>query len=133
MFLLDTNICIYWLKGTYPGIGRRLRALSPDQVAVPAIVQAELYLGARKSMAREKVMAAVEAFLAPLDVVPFGSEEARQYARIRAEAEAAGKPIGPNDLLIAATALARGATLVTHNAREFSRVAGLAIEDWTVG
>lgn len=132
MFLLDTNICIYWLKGTYPNIGRRMRALSPDQVAIPSIVQAELYLGAYKSLSREKTTAIVEAFLAPLTIVPFGSAEARQYARIRGEAELAGKPLGPNDLLIAATTLARGATLVTHNVREFSRVAGLQIDDWTV-
>lgn len=132
MFLLDTNICIYWLKGTYPNIGKRLRSLSPDQIAIPSIVQAELYLGAQKSFTREKTMATVEALLAPLTVIPFGSAEARQYAHIRAEAEAAGKPIGPNDLLIAATTVAQGATLVTHNVREFSRVAGLQIEDWTL-
>lgn len=133
MFLLDTNICIYWLKGMYPNIGRRMRALSPDQVALPAIVEAELRLGAYKSLTREKTTAIVEAFLAPLTIVPFGSTEARVYARIRGEAEAVGKPIGPNDLLIAATALSRGATLVTHNVGEFSRVAGLQIEDWTTG
>jgi tRNA(fMet)-specific endonuclease VapC len=132
MFLLDTNICIYWLKGTYPNIGRRLRALSPDQVAIPSVVQAELFFGACKSLSREKTTATVEAFLAPLTIIPFGSAEARQYARIRAEAESAGKPIGPNDLLIAATTLAQGATLVTHNVREFSRVAGLQLEDWTL-
>ncbi len=132
MFLLDTNICIYWLKGTYPNIGLRLCALSPDMVAIPSIVQAELYLGAYKSLSREKTTAIVEAFLTPLTIVPFGPAEARQYARIRSEAEWAGKPIGPNDLLIAATALACGGTLVTHNVREFSRVAGLQIDDWTV-
>jgi tRNA(fMet)-specific endonuclease VapC len=131
MYLLDTNICIYLLKGTFPSLRHRLAAHPPALVGVPSIVKAELYLGAYKSSRRESTLAVLDAFLAPLQVLPFGDEESMHYARIRAEAEIEGKPIGPNDLLIASTALARGSILVTHNVREFSRVRGLLWEDWT--
>ncbi len=131
MYLLDTNICIYLLKGAFEPLKARFAGNPPSKIGIPAIVKAELYLGAYKSMRREATLAVLDAFLAPLRILPFGDEESIFYARIRSEMEAEGKPIGPNDLLIASTALAQGAVLVTHNTREFSRVRGLAWEDWT--
>ena len=74
--------------------------------------------------------ARLETLLRSLPILPFGEAEARAAARIRADLETVGKPIGPHDVLIAATALAHGATLVTHNLREFRRVKGLLVEDW---
>lgn len=131
MHLLDTNICIYLLKGMFPALRERLARHTPSDIGIPAIVKAELYLGAYKSQKREATLTVVDAFLAPLRILPFGDEESVVYARIRSEMEAEGKPIGPNDLLIASTALARGAMLITHNTREFNRVRGLQWEDWT--
>lgn len=132
MHLLDTNICIYHLKGTFPNLKTRLASHSPATVAIPAIVKAELYFGANKSQNKEKTLKALDAFLAPMAIIPFGDEESILYARIRADMETKGHSIGPNDLLIAATALARGAVLVTHNVKEFKRVNGLVWEDWTL-
>jgi tRNA(fMet)-specific endonuclease VapC len=132
MHLLDTNICIYLLKGTFPALKMRVESHSPSTIAIPAIVKAELYFGANKSQSKAKTLKVLDAFLAPLPIIPFGDEESIFYGRIRADMEAEGQPIGPNDLLIAATALARGAVLVTHNVKEFQRVKGLVWEDWTV-
>jgi tRNA(fMet)-specific endonuclease VapC len=131
MHLLDTNICIYLLKGTFPALKTRLESRSPSTIAIPAIVKAELYFGANKSQSKEKTLKVLNAFLAPLPIIPFGDDESIIYGRIRAEMESEGLPIGPNDLLIASTALARGATLVTRNVKEFQRVKGLVWEDWT--
>ena len=110
----------------------RYSAHPPSAFGIPAIVKAELYLGAYKSQRREATLAVLDAFLAPLSILPFGDEESVVYARIRSELEFEGKPVGPNDLLIASTALARGAILITHNAGEFKRIRGLQWEDWTV-
>ena len=130
-FFLDTNICIYALKGRYPSIADRLRASLPAAIKVPSIVNAELLFGAHKSDRPRGTVDAVHAFLSPFEIVPFGDDAASCYATIRAALEKRGKPVGPNDLVIAATVLAHRGTLITHNVREFQRVAGLSIEDWT--
>lgn len=131
MYALDTNICIYLLKGSFPALRERFEMRSPSEIAVPSIVKAELLLGAYKSSKRDHTLKILDAFLAPLRILPFGDEDAIFYARTRSELEAKGAIIGPNDLLIAATVLAHGAILVTHNVTEFKRVNGLAWEDWT--
>ena len=130
-FFLDTNTCIYALKGAYPALGREMAGRAPQTIRVPSLVQAELLYGAEKSRQRKKVLAALGAFLAPLQIVPFCSRSAVHYARIRAELERRGTPIGANDLIIASTVLANHGTLVTHNTGEFGRIDGLAMEDWT--
>jgi tRNA(fMet)-specific endonuclease VapC len=131
-YLLDTNICIYLLKGSFATLRNRFATHPPSDVGIPAIVKAELYLGAYKSQRRESTLTVLDAFLAPLRILPFGDEESVVYARVRAELESEGKPVGPNDLLIASTALARGAVLVTRNTGEFRRIRGLQWEDWTI-
>jgi len=93
-------------------------------------VEAELLFGARKSQRVAENLHAVRTLLKSLVIVPFGSAAADQYSHIRSELEADGRIIGPNDLLIAATVMAEGGTLVTHNTDEFSRVRGLHLEDW---
>ena len=130
-YFLDTDHCIYALKGTYPAIGERLAEQRPQDIRIAAIVQAELLLGAEKSQRRRRTLEAVEAFLAPFAIVPFDEAAARAYAAIRAKLEHKGAPIGPNDLILAATVLAAGGVIVTHNLREFRRVTGLPVEDWT--
>lgn len=129
-YCLDTDICIHAMKGSYPNIARRFGQSEPADFGVPAIVCAELLLGVLKSKAPGRTRTIVETFLAPLEMIPFDRIDAKHYADIRNDLEAKGTPIGPNDLLIAATARARRLTLITHNTNEFRRVTGLAIEDW---
>jgi len=129
-YFLDTNICIYALKSTFPKIQERMEDLSPSDIAIPSMVKAELYYGALKSQTKNKVLSALDKFLSPFEIIPFGDMEIMAYAKIRANLEKVGKIIGPNDIIIAATALSHGATLVTHNIREFERVQDLLLEDW---
>ena len=128
--LLDTNVCIRILNGSSPPVVARLRELDPGDVAMSAIVRAELAYGARKSRHVAANLRLVEAFCEPLVCLPFDKRAAGVYGEIRADLERLGQPIGPNDLLIAATALANSLILVTHNVSEFERVPGLRIEDW---
>lgn len=130
-FFLDTNICIYALRGRFPGIERRLRQSVPTSIKIPSIVKAELLFGARKSARRQRTLDLLEQFLLPFEVMGFDDRAAACYSEIRFDLERRGKPIGPNDLVVAATVLADGGTLVTHNVREFSRIRNLVVDDWT--
>ena len=96
------------------------------------MVKAELLYGARRSQRIEANLQLLKTFFAPLQSLPFDDDCAEYYGRIHADLLTQGKPIGPNDTLIAAIARAHGATLITHNSSEFSRVAGLRLEDWEV-
>lgn len=129
-FLLDTNVLVHLIRRRPPGLLARLRAVDIAAVAVSAITVAELEFGAAKSARPDENRAALAALLAPLRVEPFDERAARAYGAVRAELEWAGTPIGSMDLLIAAHALALGATVVTSDEREFRRVAGLAVENW---
>jgi tRNA(fMet)-specific endonuclease VapC len=129
-FLLDTDTCIYALKRER-GVLERLLAHSPAEIAVSVITEAELRTGAAKSDAAAKTSRLVENFLRPLTILDFVSTDAPTYAQVRAKLERAGKPIGPLDTLIAAHAVARKLTLVSNNRKEFGRVPGLAIENWS--
>jgi tRNA(fMet)-specific endonuclease VapC len=126
-FLLDTNAVIATLKG-HPGFLSRLRGSRPQDCAISAIVAHELYFGACRSARRDQNLARIDALRFP--VLEFDREDARTAGEIRAALAAAGTPIGAYDVLIAGQALARGLTLVTHNRREFQRIAGLRVEDW---
>ena len=132
-FCLDTNTCVDAMKGTWPEMAERFRQHIPEDIGVPAMVRAELLLGAMKSRNPGRTSELVEAFLAPFDLLPFDRAAAGHYADIRHQLENMGEPIGPNDLVIAATARSRNLTLVTHNLSEFTRVPGLATEDWATG
>jgi len=130
MYLLDTNACIRIMKGISPRLAERLRFVPRTQVRLSSVVKAELIYGARKSGRIADNLRVLEEFFGTVASLPFDDRCAEEYGLIRAELERAGTPIGPNDVLIAATARAHGAVLVTHNVREFSQVAGLRIEDW---
>jgi len=129
-YCLDTDTCIHAMKGTFSNIGRMFKQSEPSDFGIPAIVRAELLLGVLKSKDPDSTRSIVETFLHPLEVIPFDQADAKHYADIRHDLEAKGTPIGPNDLLIAATARARHLILITHNTSEFGRVTGLLIEDW---
>lgn len=130
MWLLDTNICIYLIKKRPQRLLARLRETDIERVSVSAITVAELQYGVAKSARPEQNALALGALLAPLRVEPFDDTAATVYGAVRAGLERAGTPIGSLDLLIAAHALALDRTLVTNNAREFERVAGLRVENW---
>jgi tRNA(fMet)-specific endonuclease VapC len=129
-FLLDTDTCIFALKHN-EAVLRRLLASDRSEVAVSVITEAELRTGAAKSASAAKTLRAVENFLMPIEIVDFVSADAASYATIRAKLERAGTPIGPLDTLIAAQAVARKLTLVSNNEREFRRVSGLRVENWS--
>ena len=131
MVYLDTDICVFALKNRFPSIQARLQTYPPNRVKIPAIVKAELLLGAEQSRDPIAAHRVVEAFLRPFDIIPFCDRCAIVYAHIRADMERRGLSIGPNDLLIASTVLGNQGILVTHNTKEFGRIAQLALEDWT--
>lgn len=130
-FLLDTDTCIYALR-QHAAVLRHLLAQSPQDIAVSVITEAELLTGAAKSAQPGKTQRHVESFLGPLTILEFTSDDAGSYAGVRAKLERAGTPIGPLDTLIAAQAVARKLVLVSNNQREFGRVSGLHIENWTI-
>lgn len=131
MLILDSNTISYYFRGD-PHVVPCMQALSPADLGVPAIVEYELrygllHLGPAAAAPR---LDALSALLRPMQILPFDSDCAKHAARIRAELEAAGTPIGPHDTMIAATALRYQATLVTRNVREFARVQGLHYLNW---
>ena len=130
MYFLDSCVCIEFMRGRMPYLYNLLRRSDPRLFKVPSVVEAELLLGAEKSARVEENRFLVEQFLLPFETVSFDSGAAREYATIRAQLESKGQLIGPNDMLIAATARSRNATLVTRNTREFKRVPGLKLEEW---
>jgi tRNA(fMet)-specific endonuclease VapC len=129
MFALDTNTVIYFFRGM-GRVSRRLLATPPSDVLIPAVVLYELEVGIAKSMHPAKRRDQLREVLRVTRLLPFDQSAAEESARIRAQLEAAGTPIGPIDNLIAGTVLVAGATLVTRNTGEFGRVPGLNLVDW---
>lgn len=130
-FLLDTNICVFLIRNQFERIRRHIRSHRVGEIGVSAITEAELRFGADKSFDPGKNHAVLERFFLTLPVLAFESGFAREYGRIRAILEKKGTPIGSLDTLIAAHALSEGLTVVTTNTREFKRVPGLRVVNWT--
>lgn len=130
--LLDTNILIYLLKKRPPQVAERIDALADeDTLAMSFITWAELLQGAEGSQRREATLAQLDALARQVQVLyPEGPALCRHYAVQATALKRQGTPIGANDLWIACHALALGATLVSHNVREFQRIEGLRLEDW---
>ncbi|MDZ7790553.1 MAG: type II toxin-antitoxin system VapC family toxin [Xanthomonadales bacterium] len=129
MYALDTNTLIYFFKGIGQ-VAKNLLVQPPSEIQIPTVVAYEIETGIAKSERAEARRSQFDQLLDVVHLVPFDHAAARQAARLRACLERRGTPIGPLDTLIAGTALARGATLVTHNTGEFSRVEGLNLVDW---
>jgi tRNA(fMet)-specific endonuclease VapC len=130
IYLLDTNVCIHLLNERHPVILQHFKQHSPSDIALCSVVKAELLFGARRSQRMESNLHLLKAFFAPMQSLVFDDDCAEHYGQIHADLLTQGKPIGPNDTLIAAIARANNATLITNNTIEFKRVAGLRIEDW---
>ena len=128
-YLLDTNIISDLIRNPQGKAAKRIARVGENNICTSIIVAAELRYGCTKSGSK-RIRAAVEDLLGEIDVLPFDAPADAEYGNIRAELEAAGKPIGGNDLLIAAHARISGATVVTANTNEFKRIPGLKVENW---
>ena len=122
MYILDTNICSYFMRNQYPDLTAKLFSHNPDDLAISSVTVFELEYGAGK----------MAMFLAPFSVLPFTVDDAVAAGNIRCTLEKLGESIGPYDTMIAAQGLSHGYTVITHNIREFIRVPGLHVEDWVV-
>ena len=129
MYALDTNTLIFFFQGK-GAVAQTLLSHSPQDIAIPAVVLYELEVGIAKSTQPSRRRKQLDVLLDSVEVLAFDQKTARAAATIRSELESSGNGIGPIDVLIAATAASHRCTLVTHNLKEFSRVRGLAIEDW---
>lgn len=128
-YMLDTNIISDLIRNPQGKAARRIGKVGEDNVCTSIIVAAELRYGCAKS-GSQRLLKAVEDLLGEINVLPFDVPADVEYGGIRAELETIGKPIGGNDLLIAAHACAIGAAIVTDNTDEFKRIRGLKVENW---
>ena len=130
-YMLDTNICIYIAKHQPPEVKARFDRLKPGQLVMSAITYGELYYGANKSNQRARALGLIEELVQDIPVEDLNSMAAQAYGEIRASLEKRGRLIGNNDLWIGAHAMALGVTIATNNEREFKRITGLSVENWT--
>lgn len=130
-FLLDTNAVIALLRRTAPQLLERVLHCQEGDIALPSIVAYELYFGAYNSQKIAENLETLRLLLQDFPVVAFDAADGRAAGDIRAHLAAKGQPIGPYDVLIAGQARARDLTLVSNNLREFERVPGLNLQDWT--
>lgn len=128
--LLDTTVCIAYLRGRDASIRDRLLSTLPEELLLCSAVKAELMFGARRSARVDENLKRLADFFQPFVSLPFGDEAAAHYAVLRQQLEASGNPIGANDMLIAATALASDLAVATLDHEDFRRVAGLRVEAW---
>ncbi len=130
-YLLDTNICIYIINKRPSEVIGKLRKFKPEEIGISVITLSELQKGVSKSSHKKKNQQALDDFVSVFKILPFEELDAKKYGEIVAKLESQGQIIGGNDLFIAAHSLSRKLTLVTNNEREFNRVAGLKVENWT--
>ena len=130
MYLLDTNIISYWMRGD-PQLINKIRSYSPSALSLSTITLAEIYYGIEKSPVKKKERRLkIEHIKSELDIFSFNEQAALKYGVIRAALEKLGKPISERDTQIASITLANKLCLVTHNTKEFGRICRLDVEDW---
>lgn len=129
-YLLDTNVCIRYLNRQSERVYHQMLARSAEEIVLCSVVKAELIYGVKKSKNPVKNMQRLSIFMTPFISLPFDDKAAEIYGQIRTQLEQAGIPIGPNDLMIAAIAIANNVILVTHNVNEFGRIKDFRLEDW---
>ena len=130
-YMLDTNICIYAIKHKPKQVFMRLQEHDPSEICISSVTYAELVHGVEKSKAIEKNRVALALLLSNIEIMNFDSLAAESYGKVRADLEKKGTPIGPLDMMIAGHAKSLGFTVVTNNTKEFERVKGLKLENWT--
>ena len=131
MYLLDSNICIFMIRDKTHYLREKIKQFSPSLLHLSVVTVAELEYGAAKSQNHLREHMAVLDFVSPFDILNFTPKDAENFGLIRAYLEKKGIPIGPYDLEIAAQAMTRDLTVVTHNYDEFSRIPWIRVEDWT--
>lgn len=129
LWLLDTNMISDLVRNPFGPVAQRIETADNEEICTSIVVACEMRYGAAK-WGSIKLAERIEAILAVIDVRPLIEDADRHYATLRYQLEHRGKPIGSNGMLIAAHALALGATLVTANTREFSRIENLSLENW---
>jgi tRNA(fMet)-specific endonuclease VapC len=132
IYLLDTNVCIVYLKGQNSHLKQKLDNILLSEIAVCSVVKGELFYGSLRSANPERNLRLQQEFLSQFLSLPFDDQSAVVFGEIRAQLAAKGTPIGAYDLQIAAIALANNLILVTHNTKEFSRIPQLQLEDWEI-
>lgn len=130
-YLLDTNICIYIAKHRPPAVSARFAQHGAAELAMSVVTLGELRYGAEKSQSRERALAVLSQLASRMQIMPLSLECGEHYGEIRAQLARSGQMIGNNDLWLAAQARAHGWILVTNNEREFARVEGLQLENWS--
>lgn len=130
VYLLDSNAWISYMREKSPPLIARVDVTPPEELCLSSIVCFELFYGAYKSAKPDANLALLSKFVQRYQMIEFDQSAADVAAQLRIDLEARGTPIGPYDLLIAATALVHDLTLVTRNSREFGRVSNLRIENW---
>lgn len=132
-YLLDSNAWIAYLRGKDPLVIQRIQQQAADVVLCSVVLGELLYGACHSGPANQSAnLALIGQVRARFPSVPFDDQAAEHYGLVREHLASLGTPIGPNDLMIAAIALARGLKVVTHNTVEFSRAPGLSLEDWQV-
>jgi tRNA(fMet)-specific endonuclease VapC len=132
MYLLDTDIISYWMRGDLQLI-KKIKKFSPSELSLSMITLAEIYYGIEKSPVKKKERRVkIEQIKSQLEIYPFNGAAAVKYGNIRAALEKQGQPISERDLQIAAIALANKLCVVTHNTKEFGRIRKLSVQDWAL-
>jgi len=129
-YMLDTDTCVYIARGRHRGVQLRLAKIAFGAIAVSAVTYGELAYGASKSKLSHLAERSLSDLMMNTQILPIDDQVAAAYGKLRADLERKGRTIGNNDLWIGAHALSLGLTLVTNNTREFSRIEGLAVENW---
>lgn len=129
-YMLDTNICSYILKNHPATVKQKFEEAGPENIFISAIVLAELYYGAARHPKGVVIRREIDDFVSRMAVLPWDESAADHYGAVRSSLEKAGTPVGAMDMLIAAHARSCGATLVTNNLREFTRISGLTTVNW---
>ena len=129
-YMLDTNICIYIIKGKPKKVIDKFCTLNIGDVCISSITLAELEYGVEKSDYKERNKLALTGFLSSIEILPFSDQAAAEYGKIRANLERQGNIIGAYDLMIGAHALSENITLVTNDTKEFNRIENLSLENW---
>jgi tRNA(fMet)-specific endonuclease VapC len=130
-YLIDTNILIFLCNSKSKLLEQKFKTHSPEEFSVSSITVGELIYGVNKSQHRDRNLQAILKILSPFKVIDFDSSDGWMYGEIRADLEKKGTIIGGNDIMIAAQATRRGLIVITNNVKEYKRVSGLPVEDWT--